>query len=148
MCDLPFLCYIQVNLKCSTILMESKLRKCVHIISLPKDTDTNCLLHLKKVSKSDFMEVTFVSDGGWISAENSGRQCGGAHPHLSGKGVKSVTTVHCSTIGGLLPLGSNAPRACTEVTRGTSRVVQWLRICLVTQETWVRYLVWKIPWGN
>ena len=31
------------------------------------------------------------------------------------------------------------------ITTGTSLVAQWLRICLPTQGTWVRSLVWEDP---
>ena len=31
------------------------------------------------------------------------------------------------------------------LTKWTSVVVQWLRICLPMQETWVGSLVWKVP---
>ena len=27
-------------------------------------------------------------------------------------------------------------------------MVQWLRICLAMQGTWVQSLVWKIPWAT
>ena len=27
-------------------------------------------------------------------------------------------------------------------------MVQWLRICLAMQGTWVQSLVWKIPWAR
>ena len=43
------------------------------------------------------------------------------------------------------------PTCCVSSQEGASLVAQWLGICLPTQETWVRALVWErshMPWSN